>query len=253
MTDDFTPNPAAKRIYPEVAAGGFTRHDGFIEFFQRINALLSPESVVLDFGAGRGAWTDVDLSSFHRTVRDFGDRVAKVVGCDVDPVVMENPRLDEAHVIVPGKPLPFNDATFDVVFADHVLEHVDAADAPGVAAELERILKPGGWFAARTPNKWGMIGIAARAVPNRLHVSVLRTLQPGRLAEDVFPTRYSMNTWKHLGQLFPAERWDLAVYGHASEPQYVGANVAAWRLAGLVDRLTPPRMLPTLMIFAQKK
>ncbi len=253
MTDDFTPNPAAKRIYPEVAAGGFTRHDGFIEFFQRINALLSPESVVLDFGAGRGAWTDVDLSSFHRTVRDFGDRVAKVVGCDVDPVVMENPRLDEAHVIVPGKPLPFNDATFDVVFADHVLEHVDAADAPGVAAELERILKPGGWFAARTPNKWGMIGIAARAVPNRLHVSVLRTLQPGRLAEDVVPTRYSMNTWKHLGQLFPAERWDLAVYGHASEPQYVGDNVAAWRLAGLVDRLTPPRMLPTLMIFAQKK
>lgn len=251
MSDSFTPNPAAQRIYPEVSAGGFTRHDGFIEFFQRINSVLTPDSVVLDFGAGRGAWTG--LSPFHRTVRDIGKHVSRIVGVDVDPVVLENPTLDEAYVITPGAPLPFADATFDVIIADHVLEHVSAADSAAVAAEVRRVLKPGGWLAARTPNKWGIIGIAARAVPNRMHVRVLETLQPGRLAEDVFPTRYAMNTWKHLHRLFPTTTWDLAVYGHASEPQYVGDSVAAWRVAGLVDRLTPPRMLPTLMIFARKK
>jgi SAM-dependent methyltransferase len=249
----FRPHPTARRLYPEVAAGGFTRHDGFIEFFQRINALVDEESVVLDFGAGRGAWADVGMSPFHRRVRDIGSHVKKVVGVDVDPVVLDNPTLSEAHVVEPGAALPFPDETFDVVYADYVLEHVDEADAPGVVAELHRVLKPGGWFAARTPNKWGVIGIGGRAVPNKLHVRVLSKLQPGRRDVDVFPTRYAMNTRKHLHRLFASPAWDLAVYGHASEPQYVGGSVPAWRVGGFIDRVTPPQMLPTLMVFAQRR
>jgi hypothetical protein len=38
----------------EVVAGGFDRYDGSIQFYQRINALLRPDFVVMDFGAGRG-------------------------------------------------------------------------------------------------------------------------------------------------------------------------------------------------------
>jgi len=240
-------------MYPEVAAGGFTRHDGFVDFYVRVGALLGAESRVLDFGAGRGAWADGTLSPFHREIRDLRRRAKQVVGIDVDPVVMENATLDQAHVMDVGDPLPFDAGSFDLIVADHVLEHVAAEDAPGIVAEFERVLAPGGWVAARTPNKWGMIGIGARAVPNRLHVSVLRGLQPGRLAEDVFPTRYAMNTRKDLKQLFADPTWDLHVYGHASEPQYAGSSRAAWRVAAFVDRLTPPRMLPTLMIFAQRR
>ena len=65
------------------------------------------------------------------------------------------------------------------------------------------MLRPGGWLAARTPNKWGMIGIGARAVPNDLHTRVLRRLQPDRKAEDVFPVRYQMNTRKDLRRAVP--------------------------------------------------
>ena len=243
----------ARRLYPEIAAGGYSRHDGFVDFFLRIRSLLTSESTVLDFGAGRGAWTEGEFAPLQRELRDLKGHVARVVGVDVDPVVLQNGSLDEVHQIEPGGPLPFGDETFDLVLADYVLEHVSRTDAPAVAAELARVLKPGGWLTARTPNRRGTIAIAARLVPNRLHVAVLKRLQPGRPAEDVFPTRYAMNTYRDLRRLFPEPQWTLAVYGHAgATQQYAGASVLAWRVASFLDRLTPPRYAPTLMVFARK-
>lgn len=247
----FEPGATLSRLYPEVRAGGYTRYDGFIEFYTRVNALLQPDSRVLDFGAGRGLWATEPLPALHKQLRAFHERVGEVVGVDVDPVVLKNPHLASAQVIEPGRPLDFPDGRFDLVLADHVLEHVSEEDAPTVAAELLRVVRPGGWFVARTPNKWGMIGVGARAVPNSLHTKVLKRLQPDRKAEDVFPVRYAMNTRRRLAELFPAPH-ELVVYGHASEPTYFGGSAPAWRAAQLVDRLTPPRLAPTLMIFVHK-
>jgi SAM-dependent methyltransferase len=245
------PGELLSRLYPEVSAGGYTRHDGFIEFYTRINALLNDDSVVLDFGAGRGLWAQEPIPAFSQHLRAIETRVRRVEGVDVDPVVLTNPTLAAAHVIEPGDTLPYDDETFDLVLADYVLEHVSEEDAPTVSGEVLRVLRPGGWFAARTPNKWGMIGVGARAVPNNLHTKVLKTLQPERKEEDVFPVRYAMNTRRDLKRLFPAPH-SLVVYGHSSEPTYFGSSKAAWRTAQLVDRLTPPRLAPTLMVFVQK-
>ena len=44
--------------------------------------------------------------------------------------------------------LPFEDATFDAVFENNVFVHL-AGNAPAAAAEVRRVLKPGGLFAAR--------------------------------------------------------------------------------------------------------
>ncbi|TXC78968.1 class I SAM-dependent methyltransferase [Luteibaculum oceani] len=44
---------------------------------------------------------------------------------------------------------PFDDNTFDVVFCNHVLEHVDDADK--CMRELYRIIKPGGWGIFQVP------------------------------------------------------------------------------------------------------
>jgi SAM-dependent methyltransferase len=249
--EQFTPSETLVKLYPEAGVGGFTRYDGFIEFFTRVNALLDESSVVLDFGAGRGHWAHDPMPASSKHLRAFHERVARVVGLDVDDAVLKNPALAEAKVIAPGDPIPYDDAAFDVVVADHVLEHVSAADAPGVAAEVIRVLRPGGWFAARTPNKWGMIGIGARAVPNSLHTRVLNRLQPGRKAEDVFPVEYHMNTRRQLRRLFPSPH-RVVVYGHSSEPTYFGHSTAAWRTAAFLGRLTPPALQPTLMVFVQK-
>ncbi|VXB47340.1 bifunctional 2-polyprenyl-6-hydroxyphenol methylase/3-demethylubiquinol 3-O-methyltransferase UbiG [Aeromicrobium sp. 9AM] len=251
MTDaGFTPDPTLQRLYPEAAVGGYSRTDGQIEFYTRINALVDEKSRVLDFGAGRGQWAVDPMPQMSVRLRMLRGRVGEVVGTDVDPAVLDNPALDTAKVVPLGDPLPFDEASFDLVIADHVLEHVGAAERRDVADDVMRVLKPGGWFAARTPNKWGMIGVAARAVPNRMHVRTLSKLQPDRKAEDVFPTRYQMNTRRDLRRLFGAH--SVYVYGHTSEPTYFGRSPLAWRMAALLGRLTPPTFAPTLMIFVQK-
>jgi SAM-dependent methyltransferase len=85
-----------------------------------------------------------------------------VEGCDIDPVVLTNPFLDHAEVIEPGKPLPYPDNNFDIVFARSVFEHIE--DPEWLARELLRIVKPGGLIAASTPNEFGYFAVAARMV-----------------------------------------------------------------------------------------
>jgi len=254
MTSAFEPNQTLARLYPEMAAGGFSRRDGFVEFYLRINALLTPESRVLDFGAGRGVWADPgELAPTHVHLRSFHKRVAEVVGVDPDPVVEQNPTLSRGLVVAPGEDLPFADEEFDLVLADYVLEHVATEDAPQVASEITRVLRPGGWFAARTPYKWGMIALAARAVPNRMHSRVLEQIQPDRQERDVFPTRYAMNTRRALRALFPDQTHRRYIYNHTSEPTYFGTSTIGSRIAGMIGRLTPPPFEPTLMVFVQKR
>ncbi len=45
--------------------------------------------------------------------------------------------------------IPFDDASFDVILCNHVLEHVD--DASQCMRELYRVLKPGGWAIMQVP------------------------------------------------------------------------------------------------------
>lgn len=251
MSPSDKPHPAL-RLYPEIAAGGYARNDGFVDFFQRVRSLVDADSAVLDFGAGRGAWNDDGSPQVFRRLRDLQGVAARVAGVDVDPVVLENESLDDTHLIEPGGTLPFGAQEFDVIIADHVFEHVSREDASAVSSELDRVLKPGGWIAARTPNRWGLIAIAARIVPNRVHVAVLRHLQPGRHAFDVFPTRYAMNTRADLSELFPSPAFTVMTYGHSGTQQYAGRSPLLWRVAGLIDRFTPDRFAPTLMVFIRK-
>lgn len=247
----FEPDPTLVKFYPEAAVGGFSQVDGVIEFYTRVNALVDADSRVLDFGAGRASWAVEPVPPMSRRLRMLRGRVKEVVGTDVDPAVLSNPSLDSAHVTKLGAPLPFDDGSFDLVVADYVLEHVNHEDASDVATDIMRVIKPDGWFAARTPNKWGYIGVGARLIPNRLHVSLLKVLQPQRVAEDVFPVRYAMNTKKHLSRLF--EGYDLYVYGHKSEPAYFGHSAIAWRVATLFGWITPRSFAPTLMVFVHKR
>jgi SAM-dependent methyltransferase len=140
-----------QRLFPEVAAGGFPRNDQMVVFFTRVRALLRSDSIVLDYGAGRGRWAD-NLTGYKRAVVALQGEQRNVVGFDVDPVVRDNPLVDEAAVGALGAPLPFADDTFDLISSWATFEHV--ADARFYARELGRVLKPGGWLCAWTPNKW---------------------------------------------------------------------------------------------------
>lgn len=52
------PRNVRTRCYPETEFGGFADIDGTLAFYRRVNALLTPDSVVLDVGCGRGEYRD---------------------------------------------------------------------------------------------------------------------------------------------------------------------------------------------------
>ena len=96
---------------------------------------------VLDVGCGIGTYTSAFL---RETPHVFG-------------VEIERERALEARgraagvVQSPGERLPFADAAFDVVFSHEVLEHV--ADDRACAAEMVRVVRPGGRIVVFVPNR----------------------------------------------------------------------------------------------------
>ena len=50
------------------------------------------------------------------------------------------------------EPLPFKDNTFDVVYCNHVFEHLTLEDGARLSSEIHRVLKPGGVFRNVVPD-----------------------------------------------------------------------------------------------------
>ena len=237
-------------FYPEVGAGGFSHVSSSVDFYTRINALLQPEFVVMDFGAGRGRAAE-EGNGYTQNLMKLQGKVRKVIGVDVDPAIHLNPWLDEARVIEPADPLPFDDGTFDMIVSDWTLEHI--ADVEPVTAELKRVLKPGGWLCARTPNRWGYIAIGARLIPRQFHSAVLNWAQAERKEIDVFPKYYLLNTKRNLLINFNYKYFNQYIYFVNSEPAYFGSSKALWSLALLAFRLTPDVLGAILHVFLRKK
>lgn len=234
-----------RRLFPETAAAGYSRADATVEFYVRVNALLRPDSVVVDFGAGRGLFME-DPVPFRRNLRMFKGRAHQVIGVDVDPVVKENESVDRAIVWEPGTPIELPDASVDLVVSDVTFEHID--DPELVVTELERIVKPGGWVCARTPNRWGYIAIAARLVPNHWHARILSRLQANRQERDVFPTRYRLNTLAAVRREFAAPAWEVHGYAATGEPGYAGrSRLLTGLVYGIMRRL--PRRFGEMYFF----
>jgi len=237
------------RFYPESNVGGFSNLDAGIGFYTQIDAILRPTDRVLDFGAGRGEHILEDPIDYRRRLSNLKGRCAHLEGCDVDDAVLTNPFLDHAEVIEPGRPLPYSDNSFDLVFSRFVFEHI--ADPDFVAKELVRILKPGGLIAAMTPNKYGYIAMAGSLVPNRLHIRALAFAQPKRKAIDVFPTVYKLNTDRALKRVFGPNVDVYTVY-LSSEPAYYFGKPFVYSMGKWVHKYLPDRLRPLITVYIRK-
>lgn len=245
--------PAIERLHPELGAGQFTAYDGTVAFYGRIDALLNPGDTVLDFGAGRGAWAHDETSAYRKRLRTFrGERRAgKVIGCDVDDAVLTNPSLDQAIVMEIGKPLPLPDASIDLIVADYVLEHVEHPST--FVAEVERLLKPGGWFCARTPSKYHYVSLISAMLPDRAAAAAIKSAQSERKAQDVFPAVYKLNTLRDIARSFPAERFENCSYLFTFEPQYHFGRPLIYRAFKLAHAILPASMVGNLFLFLRKR
>lgn len=238
-----------RKFYPESRIGGFSHVDGTVAFFVQVAAALRPTDVILDFGAGRGELLIDDDNTFRRNLSNLKGRCAHLEGCDVDSAVLQNPFLDHAEVIDPHGSLPYAASQFDIVISRYVFEHIDNPEH--VARELLRVVKPGGLIAAVTPNRYGYIAIGATLVPNRAHITALSSIQPWRKAQDVFPTRYRMNTATALRNLFGSGA-KVNVTSWSSEPAYHMGSPLVYAAIKWMNKHLPARLQPTLHVYIQK-
>lgn len=237
-------------FYPESKFGGFTRCDGTVAFYARIQALLKEDFHVLDVGCGRGQQLE-EPCSYRKELRIIKGTVSKVTGIDVDVNAAENPTVDEFQQMTIGEPWPAESGSFDLVFSDHVLEHVDDPDL--FFSESARVLKPGGYLCLRTPNSWSYVALISRLIPNRFHASVVEAVQEGRKEEDVFPTLYRCNSRRRIGRQLRKHEFEGVVLGHHPEPGYLAFSKFAYALGVLWQKCSPSGLAPSLLAFARLK
>lgn len=97
---------------------------------------------LLDIGCSNGFWASY-----------WTDLGWKCSGVDIDKEHVEIARqrgIDAKHCDLNSAPLPFEDQSFDLIFAGEVIEHL--IDTDGFIRELQRCVRPGGFVLITTPN-----------------------------------------------------------------------------------------------------
>lgn len=205
-------------------------HPGWRPATERFAALVRaarpPGARLLDLGCGRGG-----------LVEQLDDP-AGVVGIDPDFASLRDHRLPGLRrAAALSDRLPFAAASFDVVAASWLLEHLAA---PAVTfGEIARVLRPGGAFVFITPNgrhplAWanragGRLGRAQGQLVARLY---------GRAGADTFPTVYRANAPDVLARLAAGAGLVVETLDCVADPTYLAFSPALYRvMAAVEDRL----------------
>jgi len=207
-----------KKFYP-----GYAKNWDDDFFRKKILENVSPDMHMLDLGAGAGIVEQMN----------FKGVVARVCGVDLDPRVINNPYLDEGRMTDAAN-IPWPENSFDLVFSDNVLEHL--ADPSEVFKEVIRVLKPGGVFLFKTPNKNHYMPTIARLTPHRFHqfINKLR----GRDEVDTFPTLYRANTKKDVIKLALKVGFKSTnVLRVEGRPEYLRMSILTYVFGTIYERL----------------
>jgi SAM-dependent methyltransferase len=162
-----------------------------------------PERIPLIVGAvGRGKRV-LDLGCRSGALTRHFLEGNSVVGLDVDPAALEKAAALGIEPVQANveEPLPFEDASFDVVVAGELFEHLQFPDA--LVREIQRVLRPG--------------GVLAGSVPNAFRVQSRIRFLRGRPPEDD-PT--------HLRMFSPAALRELLAGFEHIELHFVGGRYA---------------------------
>lgn len=132
-------------------------------------------------GAGRTA-LDVGARAGVQTqwLRERGYTVTPI---DFDPVTEECLKVDA------NQRLPFDDASFDLVWCSEVIEHLE--DPAFSLSELRRVTKPGGLLLLTTPNSYAwlfrfiaLFGLTPQRIQRKDHIQFFDYADIKRLAPD---------------------------------------------------------------------
>ena len=155
-----------------------------------LSRLVTSEADWLDLGCGHQLFPDW-MPDWAEQEAQIMDRANSVTGIDLDDSAIRRHKHITRRVVGDLHRLPFKNASFHLVTANVVVEHI--ADPALLLAEAHRVLHPGGLFLFHTPNFLSYGTLAAAFLPQSWKNRLALLLQ-GRKEEDVYPTFYRINT-----------------------------------------------------------
>lgn len=139
---------------------GTNQYPWFRWVFDQLLGVAPDNARVLEVGAGPGGLWRENLdrlpAGWHVTLTDLSEGMVTH-----QRATISSPAFDFAQADVEA--LPFADASFDVVVANHMLYH--APDRPKALAELRRVIRPGGALIAATNGESNMRELDDLIVP----------------------------------------------------------------------------------------
>ena len=127
-------------------------------------------SSILDFGCGCGR--------LIRSLRPLCDPWAAIYGTDIDAAAIAwcKANIGDASFSANGEnpPLRFEDKSMDLIYARSVFTHLDADDQFRWLAELQRIMKPGGYLLLTFRYRHNIDEVADQAVRDRIWADLER-------------------------------------------------------------------------------
>lgn len=192
-------------------------------------------AVVVDLGCGPGHYT--------RALRERG---ALVVPADLDAAEFQLPGGPPGgEIVANGMYLPFPDESVDGLLCSNMLEHTP--DPGAILAEMERVVKPGGWIWLSFTNwysPWGGHDISpfhylgprlglktyrrvAKKEPKNVPLSSLYPLHIGSTLK-LLRSHPSLQVLKAVPRYYPSQRWILRVP--------VVREIATWNLLLIMRR-----------------
>ena len=195
---------------------------------------LPPAATVLEAGCGR----TTRLGAFR-------ERIAELVGVDVAAAGAQNAALDRFVAADLCAPLPFADASFDLVYSNFVVEHLQRPAA--AFAQWRRVLKDDGSLVLLTSNIANPLVRGARHLPRRAVVGLKRA-GAGAAEDDVIPTVYRANTPSRLdGLLRCAGFVPVEVHVVATLHRYAGERRWGGAVLDACERALPERRRATIV------
>ena len=183
-----------------------------------LDEALQVGAVALDAGCGRTT-----------RLRDYRDRITRLVGVDRDEAAgRENPFLDEFVPADLDHSLPFDEDSFDLVYANFVVEHLEQPERG--FAEWRRVLRPG-VLVLLTSNRASPLMAAADRLPQRARLLIKRR-GAGAVERDVYPTRYLANTPERLAAVAAAAGFEPVAVEYVGTLHRYAARASKWVLIG---------------------